>query len=269
VQDIELRLLLEGVFRRYGYDFREYDPFALKKRILECAREEKVRTLSGLQEKLLHEPECFDRLVTAIAASVSSVFDDARFYKSFRTRIAPALKNGKRLRLWLVGCGTGEDVYSTAVMLREEGLEERTRLYATEIHEAPLKHAAAGSFPLDRLQGAEMNYRAAGGAGQLADYYTVEGGRGVFRAELKRNVVFAAHNLATDASFNEFDVILCRNVLSVLSPKLQGRVHSLVYESLAPEGYLALGRGENLKPTPFEPRYAVLDRTSSLFQKLR
>jgi len=269
LEEIEIVLLLEGILRRYGFDFRDYARGSLRRRLLECARAEKVRTVSGLQEKVLHDPECFERLVTAISVNVTTLFRNPAFYRSFRSRVAPVMRESARLRLWHVGCATGEEVYSMAVTLHEEGLSERTQVYATDLHEAPIVKAAEGSFPIARLQAAELSYKAAGGQGKLGDYYTVHGGRGVFRPELRQNIVFASHNVTTDASFNEFDTILCRNVLPYLNERLQGRVHRLIYDSLARTGFLGLGRGEDLRLTPFEPRYAILDGTNGLFQKLR
>jgi chemotaxis protein methyltransferase CheR len=268
VEALEIVLLLEGVLRRYGFDFRDYARGALRRRLLECARSEKARTISGLQEKILHDPECFERLVTAISSNVTTLFRNPSFYRTFRSRVAPVMRESRRVRLWHVGCATGEEVYSMAVTLQEEGLSERTQVYATDLHEAPIVKAAEGAFPRARLEAAELSYKAAGGKGRLSDYYTLTGSRGVFRPELRRNVVFASHNVTTDSSFNEFDAILCRNVLPYLNGRLQGRVHQLIYESLARTGFLGLGRGEDLKLTPFEPCYLVVDAPNALFQKL-
>lgn len=268
LEELELALLLEGTFRRYGFDFRHYAQEPLRRRILEAARAENARTLSGLQEKLLHDASCFERLVTRLSVNCTSLFSEPSFYRAFRSRITPAIRENPKLRLWLMGCATGEELYSAAVTLREEGLE-RTQVYATDIHEAPLQQAASGSFPLNSLRSAELSYRAAGGHRSLTDYYTVEGSRGVFRPELRKNVVFASHNFVTDASFNQFDVILCRGVLPSLGASLQGRVHGLFYDSLPRAGFLALGRGEDLRRSPFEPRYEAVDAPNGLFQKLR
>jgi len=269
LEEIEIVLLLEGILRRYGFDFRDYARSSLRRRLLECARGEKVRTLSGLQEKVLHDPEVFDRLITAISVNVTTLFRNPTFYRTFRSKVAPLMRGNRRLRVWHVACATGEEVYSMAVTLHEEGLSARTQVYATDIHEAPIVKAAQGSFSLARLQAAELSYKAAGGKARLSDYYTVEGGQGVFRPELRRNIVFASHNPTTDASFNEFDAILCRNVLPYFNERLKGRVHRLIYDSLARTGFLGLGRGEDLRLTPFEPRYAVVDGANGLFQKLR
>lgn len=268
LEELEVTLLLEGIERRYGFDFRNYAAAPLRRRILESVRSENARTVSGLQERLLHDPECFERLVTRVSTTVNALFREPSFYRAFRTHVTPAIRQSPKLRLWLMGCATGEELYSMIVTLREEGLE-RTRVYATDIHEAPLEQAASGSFPLNKLRSAELSYRAAGGRGSLAQYYEVDGVRGVFRPELRANVVFGSHNFVTDASFNQFDVILSRGVLPYLGQGLQGRVHKLFYESLPRAGFLALGRRMDLRLTPYEPRYEAVDAVNGLYQKLR
>jgi chemotaxis protein methyltransferase CheR len=269
IEDIEITLLLEGVFRRFGFDFRDYARAPLRRRVLERMAAERAGTISALQEKVLRDSSCFERLVTAISSRDSILFRNPSFYRAFRREVSPVLRERKHSRMWHVGCASGAEVYSMAVVLHEERLLGQVRVYATEVHEAPLRQAAAGSFPVDRLRAAELSYRAAGGRGQLSDYYRVEGDTGVFRSDLRKGVVFASYNLGTDASFNEFDVILARDVMSQLGYGLQGRVHRLVYESLASSGFLGLGRGEDLRDTPFAPRYQPVDPANGLFRKVR
>jgi chemotaxis protein methyltransferase CheR len=268
LEELEVTLLLEGIQRRYGFDFRSYAPEPLRRRVLESLRAEGARTVSGLQEKLLHDPAVFGRFVTRIAATPTTLFREPSFYRALRRHVAPALRENPKLRLWLMGCATGEELYATAVTLHEEGLEH-AQIYATDIHEAPLEQAASGAFPLAKLRSAQMGYRAAGGRGDLSAYYRVERDRGVFAESLRRNVVFASHNFVTDASFNQFDAILCRGVLPRLGSSLQGRVHTLFYESLPRAGFLALGRSEDLVQTPFEPRYETVDGPNGVFRKRR
>jgi chemotaxis protein methyltransferase CheR len=268
LEDLEVTLLLDGIQRRYGFDFRPYAPAPLRQRVLEALRAEGARTVSGLQERLLHDPAAFERFVTRMSVNFTALFREPSFYRALRTHVAPALRENRTLRMWLMGCATGEELYSAAVTLHEEGLE-RAQIYATDIHEAPLQQAASGSFPLGKLRSAQMGYRAAGGRESLDQYYTVQGDHGVFREELRRNVVFASHNFVTDTSFNQFDVILCRGVLPCLGSSLQGRVHRLFYDSLPRAGFLALGRSEDLAQTPFEPRYEAVDRPNGVFQKRR
>jgi chemotaxis protein methyltransferase CheR len=269
LDDLEIGLLLEGIYRHYGFDFRDYVREPLRRRILERVRAEELRSVSGLQERVLHEPACFERLVSALAHHATTLFRNPAFYRAFRMRVLPTLKRRLPLRIWHMGCATGEDVFALSVLLHEEGLAPHCRVYATEIHEASLRDAARGAFPLERLQAAELSYRAAGGHGSLADHYRVEGANGIFREEIRSGVVFAAHNPATDASFNEFDVVLCRNVLPYLGSGLQARVQHLVFDSLASRGFLGLGRGEDVRLTPFEQRYRAVDAANGLFQKVR
>ena len=268
LEDIEVGLLLEGIFRRYGFDFREYARAPLRQRILGRVGAEKARTVSGLQELLLRDATAFERFVTAVSAGARSLFSHPESDRSLRTVLAPALRKRRRLRLWHVGCATGEGLYSTAVVLREEGLAEKSRVYATDLHDGPLRQAASGSFPLSRLKDAENRYHAAGGTADLRDYYRVAGGRGVFRPDLRRNVLFAQHNYMTDSSFNEFDVVLCQDLLSDLGHGLQQRVHRLIYDSLATGGYLLLRPGEDLRQTACGSRYEAVDVPSGLFRKV-
>src|SRR5262245_56016074 len=264
--DVEVELILEGIFRVYGFDFRDYVRSAMLRRILAFAREERVRTLSGLQERLLHDPPAFRRFLGSVASKATTLFRQPGSYRAFRKRVAPVLQERARLRFWSLGCATGEEAYSLAVLLREEGLEARSQVYATAIDETSLRQAARGSFPLEALRAAETDYRAAGGRGRLSDHYRAEEGHGVFHPEVRRNVLFAAYNLATDVSFNEFDVILCRNVLTEFQPTLQARVHRLIRDSLARAGVLALGRGDG-RP-PFENLYEPIDSDNGLFRRV-
>jgi len=267
VDDIEVALLVEGVFRRYGFDFRPYAPDPLRRRILEHARAEQLPSVSRLQERVLRDRECFERLVTTLSDTGCILFQNPAFFSTFRREVAPRLRTRSRPRLWHLGCSTGAEIYSMAVVLEEEGLHDAVRVYATEVSDGPLRQAAAGSFPLERLRAAELSYRAAGGKARLADYYRTEGGQGVFRPRLRDQVVFASHNIGTDASFNEFDVVVCRNVMPRLGQALRSRVHRLVYDSLATSGYIGLGRGEDMRHTPFELQYEPVGARSGLFRK--
>jgi chemotaxis protein methyltransferase CheR len=269
LEDIEVGLLLEGIFKRYGFDFREYARAPLRQRILSRVQAEKARTVSGLQEALLRDARAFERFVTTVSAGGRGLFSQPQSDRVLRTVVAPALRKRRRPRLWHVGCATGEELYSTAVVLREEELTERSRVYATDLHEGPLRQAAAGSLPLARLRAAESGYRAAGGRARLQDYYEVAGGRGVFRSDLRKNVLFATHNYMTDSSFNEFDAVVCRSLLSELGHGLQQRVHRLIYDSLATGGYLLVRPGTDLDLLPPSARYEAVDASGGLFRKTR
>ena len=269
VEGLEIQLFLEAVFRRYGFDFRDYAPASIQRRIWNQVRAEGLRTVSDLQGKLLREPDCMERFLLAVTVNVTAMFRDPSFYRAFRARVVPRLRDQPFVRLWHVGCSTGEEVYSMAILLHEEGLYPRCRVYATDMNEAVLARAKAGIFPLALLQEYTSNYLKAGGTGSLSEYYTARYGNVIFQRSLGENVVFAQHNLVTDGSFNEFHVILCRNVLIYFNTTLTGRVHRLLYESLAPSGLLALGNRESIRYTPYEACYEELDGREKIYRRVK
>jgi chemotaxis protein methyltransferase CheR len=197
------------------------------------------------------------------------MFRDPNFYKAFRERVVPLLRTYPYIRLWHAGCATGEEVYSMAILLQEEGLYDRSRIYATDINEVVLARAKEGIFPLDRMQEYTENYIAAGGKRAFSDYYTAKYGGALFNASLTKNVVFSLHNLVTDRSFAEFNVILCRNVLIYFDKSLQAHVHGLFYDSLANFGILVLGSKESLRFSPYEDRYEQINGPEKIFRKVR
>jgi len=269
LEDIELTLLLEGIYARYGYDFREYAQSSLKRRIDKFMRDERRRTLSGVQELVLREPKAMARLLNTISIDVTAMFRDPNLYRVVRAQVAPWLRTLPHFRVWHAGCAGGEEVYSMAILLREEGLYDRARLYATDFNEALLREAQAGIFPLKEMQTYTDNYIRAGGARDFSEYYTAKYDNALFRPELRERIVWAQHNLATDASFNEFQVILCRNVMIYFNQNLQNRVHNLLYDSLAVGGILVLGEKESLKFTPHEEDYAAVDERQKVFRRIR
>ena len=269
LQDIEIALLLEGLYRYYGFDFREYSPASLKRRILERMRAEKLETVSRFQEHVLHDPACMERLLLGLSVHVTSMFRDPEFYLTFRRKVIPILKTYPTVRIWHAGCSTGEEVYSMAILLQEEGLYRKSLIYATDISHEVLRKAREGIFPLATMQEYTSNYMKAGGTREFSDYYTAHYDNVIFHPSLKTNVVFAEHNLATDGSFNEFHVILCRNVMIYFNKALQERVHNLIYDSLSMFGVFGLGNKETLKFTPREPFYEQLDSRDKLYRKVR
>lgn len=269
LEEIELRLLLEGVFQRTGYDFREYAPASLKRRIRKCMGEQNVRTISAFQQKVLHDEACMQGFLLTMSIDVTSMFRDPGFYLALRQKVVPFLRTYPFIRLWHAGCATGEEVYSLAILLKEEGLHERTRSYATDFNEAVLKEAKAGIFPLEKMKQYTQNYLQAGGSRSFSDYYKAMYKGAQFDPALVKNVVFAQHNLVTDASFNEFNLILCRNVMIYFNQALQNRVHGLFYESLVRMGFLGLGQKESLKFTPHEEAYQAVDTHEKLYQKTK
>lgn len=268
VETIEIELLREGIFRHYGFDFRNYSPASFKRRVRHCMGKEGVNTVSALQEKVLHDPVCMGRFLLVLSINVTALFRDPHFYRVFRDKVVPRLRTYPFIRIWHAGCASGEEVYSTAILLQEEGLYDRVRLYATDMNEAVLAVARDGIYPLEKMKEYAENYLKAGGRRSLADYYTAQYDRAVFQGELKKNIVWAQHNLATDASFNEFHVILCRNVMIYFDRVLQERVHNLLYESLVSFGVLGLGDKETIHFSPREADYEMLDGAEKWYRRL-
>jgi chemotaxis protein methyltransferase CheR len=266
---VETRLLLEGIFHRYGFDFRNYAYASLRRRIWSCVRAEGLPGISELQGRLLRDPGCMERFLLGITVNVTAMFRDPGFWRAFRAKVVPDLRGQPFVRVWHVGCATGEEVYSMAILLREEGLYSKCRIYATDLNEAVLAKARDGIFPLAALQEYTGNYLRAGGAGTFSDYYTARYDRVLFHRELSENVIFAQHNLATDSSFNEFQVILCRNVLIYFNSVLTAQVHGLLYGSLAPSGFLGLGGRESIKFTPHESCYEELDAREKVYRRVK
>ena len=269
VDDIELELLLEGIYRRYGFDFREYAAASLRRRVWRRAHAEGLRTISALQDKLLHDAACMERLLLDLSINVTAMFRDPTFYVAFREKVVPLLRTYPFTRIWVAGCSTGEEVYSLAILLQEEGLYERTRIYATDINESVLERARSGVFPLEKMREYTQNYIKAGGQRAFSEYYLAKYDGAQFQRSLVENVVFAQHNLVSDRSFNEFNVIACRNVMIYFDRALQDHVHRLFYESLITFGVLALGAKESIKFSPHEQSFDELDANERLYKKVR
>ena len=268
LEEIELSLLLEGVYRHYGFDFREYAPASLRRRVWRRAHAEGVTTLSALQDVLLHDPQSMERLLLDLSINVTAMFRDPTFYAAFREKVLPQLRTYPFTRIWVAGCSTGEEVYSLAILLHEAGLYERARIYATDINESVLERARAGVFPLEKMKEYTQNYLKSGGTRAFSEYYLAAYDGAQFQRSLIENVVFAQHNLASDGSFNEFNVIICRNVMIYFDRTLQNRVHTLFYESLAHLGVLGLGHKEAIHFSPYESRYEELDPLEKLYRKV-
>jgi len=268
LEQLEIELLLEAVYRRYGIDFRQYAQASLKRRLYRRLHAEGLGTLSQLQDRLLHDPPCMERLLLDLSINVTSMFRDPSFYASFRKHIVPILHTYPFTRIWCAGCSTGEEVYSLAIVLHEEGLYDRTRIYATDINEHVLQTAAEGVFPLERMQQYTQNYLRGGGKEDFSQYYVAAYDNVRLSRSLTENVVFAQHNLAMDRSFNEFNVIVCRNVMIYFDKALQDHVHSLFYESLPTFGILALGHKESIGFTRLAGRYEELDAAERVYRKV-
>ena len=268
VEEIEFELLLEGIFRQWGFDFRNYAPSSLRRRVMNFMRGEHISSISALQDRVLHDQDWLNRFLYSLSVNVSAVFRDPGFYRTFRQEVVPLLRTYPFVRIWLAGVSMGEEVYSLAILLQEEGLYDRCRIYATDINDAVLKKAKEGIYPLDLMQTYTSNYIKAGGDRDFSNYYTAAYDRAIFKSSLRENVVFAQHNLVGDASFNEFQVILCRNVMIYFNSQLQANVHHLLYESLVMFGILGLGAKETLKFSPHEDAYEEIDKTAKLYRRV-
>jgi chemotaxis protein methyltransferase CheR len=266
-EELEMRLLLDGIFQRYQYDFRDYSVASVRRRLAQAARTLGCNTLSALQDRVLHEPAAFSTLLQYLTVQVSDFFRDPAFFRGFRERIVPVLRTYPSLKLWIAGCSSGEEVYSFAILLREEGLLERSIIYATDINPEALRAAEAGIYPLSRLKVFTQNHQASGAPCSLATYYTANYGSAVFDRSLRKNVVFADHSLATDAVFSETQVVSCRNVLIYFERVLQDRAISLFRESLCPRGFLGLGAKETMRFSEQEPHFEAFMREERWYQR--
>lgn len=265
--DTETTLLLEAVYQHYGYDFRQYTRVSLNRRLDFFCRSENFATRASLRIQLLRDPACMERLLAVLMIGTTSMFRDPEVYIALRRSVLPRLRALPLVRIWHAGCSTGEEVYSLAILLREEGLEERVRVYATDLSTAALEQAQKGVYKLRDMRENTDRYLRAGGTRAFSDYYTAGYGNVIVDASLKKNITWAHHNLVTDRSFNEFHLILCRNVLIYFNKPLQNRVHTLLYHSLAPDGVLVLGDKETVAFTGYETRYETLDAHAKIYRK--
>ena len=268
VESLELDLLVEAVFRMYGYDFRDYARTSLRRRVANVMREEGVRTISALQERVLHDRTCWERLLNGISVNVSAMFRDPAFFLAFRQHAVPLLRTYPFIRIWQAGCSLGEEAYSLAILLEEEGIYDRALIYATDINETTLRQARDAIYPAELMQKYTQNYVQAGGQRSFSEYYTARYDFAILRPALQRNIVFSQHNLVSDAPFNEFNVILCRNVMIYFNRGLQERTHQLFLQSLGMFGILGLGSRESLRFMPQEHLYEPLVASEKLYRRI-
>jgi chemotaxis protein methyltransferase CheR len=246
-EEIERELLLEGVYRRYHYDFRRYAPASLRRRLAQARAAMGAESLSALQERVLRDPAAFAQLLQYLTVQVSDLFRDPPYWRAVREHVVPFLRTFPFARLWVAGCSEGEEVHSFAILLHEEGLLDRTLIYATDVNPEALRAAEAGVYPLERIAAFTDNYRAAGGRGSLADHYVEGYGRALFDRALRRNVVWSDHDLATDGVFAEVQMVSCRNVLIYFDRELQDRALGLFRDALCHRGWLGIGNRESIR----------------------
>ncbi|HEX2163920.1 MAG TPA: protein-glutamate O-methyltransferase CheR [Thermoanaerobaculia bacterium] len=269
LEELETELLLAAVARRHGYDFRHYAAASLRRRLRRAMQEEGVPTLSALQDRLLHDPGAIRRFVSTLSVHVTGMFRDPDVYLLLRKKVVPLLRTWPFVRVWHAGCSTGEEVYSLAIVLHEEGLLPRCRIYATDLSDELLDVARRGVYPLRALRGYTAAYHQSGGRADFSSYYTADSANAIVREDLRRHIVFSPHNLVSDGSFNEFHLILCRNVMIYFDKGLRDRVIGLLHDSLAMFGVLALGLRETLRFAPCEGCFEVIDEPRRLYRRVR
>jgi len=265
--DIEMRLLLEAIYQRYHYDFRGYAMASIKRRLLQAREHFHCRSFSMMQDMVLHDPSMLARLLPFLTVQVSELFRDPLYFRAIREKVVPHLKTYPSLKVWVAGCSAGEELYSFAILFREEGLFDRTLFYATDINNDALKRAEAGVYELDRIRLFTENHRLSGGRSSLSDYYTAAYGAASFDKSLRKNVVFSDHSLATDAVFAETQLVSCRNVLIYFNRALQDRAIALFRDSLTRKGFLGLGSKETLRFSSSADIFSEFCRDERIYQK--
>ncbi|GBC60838.1 chemotaxis protein CheR [Desulfonema ishimotonii] len=266
-QNIEIRLLLEAIWLRYGYDFRNYAPAHLKRRILHHLAVSGTKNISEMQHRVIRDRPFFGALLSALSINVTDVFRDPAFYLTVRREVGPVLATWPFFKIWHAGCATGEEVYSMAILLKEEGLYEKSQIYATDFDEQALRKARQGIYPIDRINAYTSNYQRAGGRHSFADYYTARYDSILFEQSLRRQIIFADHNLVTDGVFGEMNMIVCRNVLIYFDKDLQHRVIRLFADSLVPGGFLCIGPKETLRFSECSDRFETVGEQEKIYKK--
>ncbi|MDM5356731.1 protein-glutamate O-methyltransferase CheR [Peribacillus sp. RS7] len=267
-EDIEIELLLEAIYSVSGFDFRKYMRSSIKRRVENRMRLDHIRRISGMIEMVLYEKGYVEKLLKDFSINVTEMFRDPDFFKAFRLNIVPLLKNLPEIRIWHAGCSTGEEAFSMAIILKEEGLYDKARIYATDMNDEVLRHAEKGILPLNRMQSYTKNYLHAGGNQEFSEYYTTDYQNAYLDSSLLKNIVFFQHNLVTDGSFNEFHIIMCRNVMIYFTGELQTYVNQLFYDSLSKDGFLAVGSKETLHTSSFSGDYEEFDSKERIYRKL-
>jgi len=266
-EDIEIRLLLEAISQRYHYDFRDYSKASIKRRLTQAREKYGCRSFSQLQDKVLHEPEILPELLGYLTVQVSELFRDPHYFKTIREKVVPHLRTYPSLKVWVAGCASGEELYSFVILFREEGLEERTLFYATDINPDALARAEAGVYSVEQIRLFTQNHQVSGGKTSLSDYYSAAYSSAVFDKSLRRHVVFSDHSLVSDAVFAEMQFISCRNVLIYFDRALQDRAIGLFKDSLARKGFLGLGAKESLRFSSHASAFADFAREDRIYQK--
>ncbi len=267
--DIEVKLFIEAVFLKYKYDFRQYSLASVKRRLSNALIVHNIRTISALQEKVLHEPEFFNAILQHMTISTTEMFRDPSYFKAFREKVVPYLKSYPSIKIWVAGCSSGEEAYSFAIILKEEGLYDRVMIYATDINPVILEKAKAGIYRLEDMKKFSENYQQSGGLKSLSDYYTASYNAAMIDNELKKNIIFADHSLATDSVFSEMQFVSCRNVLIYFEKPLQNRAIHLFHDSLSMKGFLGIGSKESLKFSSLHTAFEMWAGPERIYRKLK
>jgi chemotaxis protein methyltransferase CheR len=266
-EDIEIQLLLEAIYLKYGYDFREYARASIRRRILRRLELSGMPSISAMQHAMLNDPAFFETLLSDFSINVTEMFRDPSFYRVLRAEIVPILRTYPFIKIWHAGCATGEEVYSMAILLQEEGLYDRTQIYATDFNDGVLQKAKDGIYAIENIKEYTVNYQKAGGTNAFVNYYTAKHEHILMNRSLKTQMVFANHNLASDHIFGEMNLILCRNVLIYFTKTLQNRVMQVLYESLCPYGFLCLGSKESLRFSQYTDHFEQVVHHEKIYKR--
>jgi chemotaxis protein methyltransferase CheR len=266
-EKIEIKLLLQAIYLKYGYDFRSYSKASVKRRILHRLSVSGLKTISEIQHKILNDEQFFSSLLSDLSINVTEMFREPRFFRALREKVIPGLKILPFIKVWHAGCATGEEVYSLAIVMKEEGLYDKTQIYATDFNEEVIEKAKEGIYPIDGMKEYTENYKRAGGLASFADYYTARYDHAIMENSLKEHIVFSDHNLATDSVFGEMNLILCRNVLIYFNRQLQDRVIKLFTDSLCDAGFLCLGSKESIRFSKYSDDFEDVAMGDKIYRK--
>lgn len=267
-EDIEIQLLLEAIYLKYGYDFRNYSKASIKRRIKYRFAKAGLPNITAMQYKILHDKTFFKTLLLDLSINVTEMFRDPSFYVALREKVLPILRTYPFIKIWHAGCSSGEEVYSTAIILKEEGLLDKALIYATDINEVVLKKAKEGIYPIDQIKEYTTNYQKSGGHESFSDYYTAKYDAAIMDKSLKKHIVFSQHNLATDSVFGEMNLVMCRNVLIYFDKELQSRVIGLFSDSLVRKGLLCLGSKESIRFSEYADYFKEFVAKEKIYQKI-
>lgn len=268
-ETIEIELLIEAIFKKYGYDFRNYSKASLKRRFRNKLTLSGLENFSAMQYKILYDKKFFESVLLDLTVNVTEMFRDPSFYCALREKVIPVLKTYPFIKIWHAGCATGEEVYSMAILLEEENLLSSAMLYATDIDDKVLKIARDGIYPIDRIKEYTKNYQKVNGNSAFSDYYTAKYNAAIMNNSLKKNIVFSQHNLVTDGIFGEMHLIICRNVLIYFDKELQNRVLQLFHDSLIRKGILCLGSKESIRFSKVKDAFTEYDGKEKIFKRTK